>query len=506
MGCHENRGPISIRLQPVPDGVPEIIRFFGCDSETDVDYAVVRALCKTNQRPTIETGHHVVWIANGHPSVIGTPNYLFILEVMAFELFAFPVDGEVISCINDRHRGRAVICLIHESTGSSVALYRYVYRNDRWFESESDRLAAFISDRALLTSSSFVLEHCISATSPSLIVGTTTGVKLLEIGTYQSMYKLSSLQAVKLLKPKLCGGELYILTSDRLQLYDVAELPLDPPWQPMNWSVAQLSLDGRHVAFAGTNIDKSCWIQVWNTMNQDVILNVTNEECDIASIAVSEMYVCYHQLQINTTGNSWKLVCLVLKSNANGKELVLWENKPSDKDWSLVLDGSVLVEGEWGASPYTVNLYSVPQKTALHTYGSRYPILAYQPTASGAHDNGCLDIQSITPSTTVPAPTTGLTTNVSSTVKPNSGTMRHHPDVPLWAWVIGSSCVIVFIVFCGTPLAGIVIILVCYWREKRSGRKYTTGEEHPNTLNQAVSDSRKPLTATNHVETEFFDT
>lgn len=492
--------------------MPEVIRFSNCDSETDADYTVVRALCNTNQRlrPTIETGDHVVWIANGHPSVTGIPNYLFVLEAMSFELYAFPVDGGILSCINDHHRGRAVICLILESTGSSVSFYRYVYNDDRWVESDADRLIAFINDQALLTSSSFVLQHCIySATVPSLIVGTTTGVEILEIDTYQSPFRITSLQAVKFLKPKLCGGVLYILTSDSLQLYDVTSFPPNPePLLPMNWSVAELSLDGGYVAFAGTNIDKSCWVQVWNTRNQNVILNVAHEECNIASIAVSETYVCYHELQINITCNSWKLVCIVLKSNVNSKELVLWENNPSGKDWSLILDGSVLVEREWSTSPYTVNLYSIPQKTTLPPYLARYPILAYQPTASGAH-NDCLVNQPVTPSSTVPAPTTSLTTHVCSTVEPNSGNMRHHPDVPRIPWVIGLSCGIAFVLLtliCGIPLAGIVIILACYVREKTSGQEYRTREQHPSTLNQTVNDSRKPLTATNHLETEYYDT
>ena len=417
-----------------------------------------------------------------------------------FELFAFPVDGEILSCMNDHHRGRAVICLIRQSSGSSIALHRFFFHMDhaRWNESEADRSTNFLSNQ-VLTSSSFALHYCIHSTAaPYIIVGTTTGVKLLEIGSYQVPFRITSLQASKLLKPELCHGVVYILTPNGLQLYDIFNPRWPPePLLPLNWSVAELSLDGRYVAFAGTYSDRSCWIQVWKTMNQNVILNVsTKGECNITSIAVSETYVCYHQT--NITANTWKLVCIV---NSMASRLVLWENDPSSKERSLILDGDFLVERVWNVSPYTVNLYDVPQKTTLHTYESRYPILAYLPSALSAHvDNGCIANKPIEPTPTMPIPTSDQTTDVSSTVEPNPPDMQYHPDVASISMhlVLGFSSTVAFAFICGGILAFIAIIFwVHHLRKKQNGRKYQTKENYWNNNLHEIVRNRKQVAATN---------
>lgn len=472
--------PPALHLHPAPDGVPGVIPFTNCDSETD--YAVVRVLCKISQRPAIETDDHVVWLANGDTSATDpeTPDYLFIFEVNAYELFGFQVDGQVLSCSNhDHHSRRAVICLTLEST-----LYRYVYSNNRW--SESDSFVEFISDRALLTSPSFVLEHCISA---SVIVGTTGGVQLMEIGNYRDPYELTSLQAVKLLKPKLCGGVLYILTSGGLQLYDVHSLQAQA-LQPMNWSVAELSLEGRRFALAGIYpADRSCWIQVRKTENQEVMLNVTHEDCNIASIAVSEMYVCYHQT--NTSSNSWKLACIGLRGN--GEELVLWEGKQSGlKDWSLILGGNVLVERNWGASPYILTFYHLPLRTAAHTYKSRYSTIAYPHMTSGSQ--GCRINPRIEPTPVVEVPTaemTSVSSSVSSSVQPTSsaGGMPGDFSAPSTAHIAGYIGVGVLTVVMCPVIISLVGIMLCCMKNRWRGEKYPTNEGKPNTWQPRIANA-----------------
>ena len=470
---------VDISFQPAPDSVPEVIPFSSCDAETG--HAVIRALCRVSRGPTIEASEHVVWTASGDPSDTDTSSYLFIFEVNPPKLFAFPVDGEVLSCISDYHRGRGILCFIFKAPGGSVALYRYAH-SDRWLESDS--FTGFVSDRALLSSPSFVLEHCSSGT-PFVIVGTTRGVKSVELShDNRNVYPLSDLQAVKLLRHNQCGAVLYVLTLDGLQVYNVRKLRAEP-LQPLKWSVAELSLDGRRIALAGTYPDQSCWIQVWNTANQEVVLNVTMDECDIASIAVTEKYVCYHLN--NITGKEWKLACLELESNS--EELVLWEdNRRGLKNSSLTLDGNILVERVWCASPYAMNLYRVPQRTSLHTYKSKYPTLAYLPGTSGAQDNRCRVNSPILPSTVQGLSTSQMTMSgsVSSTVQPTSttGSTPGESAVPhvQFPWIIGFSCgsVMAFLIICAVPLVG--VILICCGKAAQS-KKYPTNEEHPETLN-----------------------
>ena len=439
--CHLSRASshfckdesISIYLQPLPDGVPEAIPFFNCAAKTK--YNVIRALCTASHRPTVETREHVVWTADSDTSDTTTSSYLFIFETSASELFVFLVDGEVLSCISDYNRPRrhGVFCFISDAPGGSVALHHYAYSN-RW--SKSDTSAGFVSDQEPLTSHSFVLVHCESRLpTPFLIVGTTKGVQYAEItdGLLHLLPNLDlGLQAVKLLKPNECGALLYILTSDGVQVYNVHTLQAEP-LQLLKWSVAELSLDGKHIAFAGTHQDQSCWIQVWNTANQEVVLHVTMDECSITSIAVSEMYVCYHLT--NIINEEWKLACRELKRK--NEELVLSEsNQKIIKDRSLTLDGSILVERVWG--PYAMNLYRIPERTTLYEYQSQYPTLIYLLGTLGAENNHCGVNPPIRPSPTVKTPFTSITTvseSVSSTVKPTKDSTPGKSVVSQWLWI-----------------------------------------------------------------------
>ena len=406
-----------------------------------------------SHRPTVETREHsVVWTANSDPSDTTTSSYLFIFEGSDSELFVFLVDGEVLSCISDYNRPRrhrVLFCFISDAPGGSVALHHYAYSN-RW--SESNTIAGFVSDQEPLTSHSFVLVHCDSRLpTPFLIVGTTKGVQYAEItdGSLHPLPQLDlGLQAVKLLKPNELCAPLYILTSDGVQVYNVRTLQAEP-LQPLNWSVAELSLDGKHIAFAGTHPDQSCWIQVWNTANQEEVLHVTMDECSITSIAVSEMYVCYHLT--NIVNEEWKLACRVLKRN--NEELVLSEsNQRGIKDRSLTLDGSILVERVWGASPYAMNLYQVPQRTTLHEYQSQYPTLIYLLGTLGAQNNRCGVNPPIRPSPTVKTPFTSITTvseSVSSTVEPTKDSTPGKNVVSHCLWIA-------IVVVCGITVIGII--------------------------------------------------
>ena len=476
----------TIHFHPAPGGEQEDIPFANCDSESQTDYDVVRALCTIDQTPTVETGSHFVWTASSDTFATDpdTPAYVFIFDVTDYALFAFQVNGKPIGCINDRHRVRAVICLI-QATGSSVSLYRYTDSDDGW--SESDMFTELLNDPALLASSSFVLEHCVSATAPLIIVGTIEGVQSVEIGQNPHVHVLTSLQAVKLLKPELCGGVLYIFTSEGVQLYDVHRVRARA-FHPVNWSAAELSLERRRIALAGTYpAEQSCWIQVWSTENQEVMLNVTHEDCNIASIAVSVAYVCYHMT--NISDNTWKLACIAL--DGNGKELVLWEGKQRGlRDFSLILGGNVLVEREFGASLYRMKFFHLPQKTAVHSYKSSYSVLAYPHLASGSR--GCHVNPFIEPSTVVQAPTTAGVASLSNSVSSNSissssiqpsasargvpGDFANAPPIVLAAVFAVSG--VVGVALCIGIICLVAIMVYCQAKKNRRCGKYPTKEEN----------------------------
>ena len=439
----------------------EAVSFLSCDAE--IEHAEVRALCEASQ-PIIEANEHVVWAVKGDLSATENSSYLLFFEVNAFELFVFPVDGDVLNCINDYHRPlrRAVFCLILETDTSAVALYRYTYSvSDGWFESDS--FPGFVSDRMLLSSSSFVLEHCYF-TTPFVIFGTTQGVQSIKISHNDpTVYTLADLQAVKLLRHHQCNSMLYILTLDVVHVYNVNELQQER-LQPLNWSVAELSLDGTRIAFAGSHHDQSCWMQVWNTANQDVVLSVTRDDCNIASIAVSQMHVCYHMM--NITGQEWKLACLQLERNndevvlANGDQWGL-------KDRSLTLDGNILVERIWDA----IDLYHVREKTILHTYKSKYPTLAYLPGASGVQDNRCRirPRPDVHPSPTVQHPSTPNTASLSESATPTeepTTTTGSKSSESAKLWIIGF-CMGIFIVLCICVSLTVLIGVVCCIKKER---------------------------------------
>lgn len=423
-------------------GLEEAIPFSGCDAE--IEHPAVRALCEASL-PIIEANEHVVWA--GDLSDTKNSSYLLFFEVSAFELFVFPVDGAVLSCISDYHRRlrRAVFCFIHETGTSGVALYHFVYSvSDGWFESES--FPGFLSDRAQLSSSSFVLEDC-NLAAPFAIYGTTQGVQSIKIShNDMTVHPLANLEAVKLLRHHQCNAMLYILTLDGVQVYNVRRLQAEP-LQPLNWSVAELSLDGTRVAFAGSHHDQSCWIQVWNTTNQEVVRNVTRDDCNIASIAVSKMHVCYHMTDI--TGQEWKLACLVLGRNSGGwsDEVVLAKGSQWVlRDRALTLDGNVLVERIWDA----INLYHVLNNITLHRYQSKYPTLAYLPGTSGAQDNPCRIPPTDHSSPTVQHHSTSSTTSLSesaTTTEQPSPTTGSKPGIQ-------ASLLVFLIVFA-------VVVLLC---------------------------------------------
>ena len=456
----------------------EFIPFFSCNM--GMELAAVRALCEASRGPIIETNEQAVWAVNGDPSDTKSSSYLFILEVSKSDLFAFPVNGSVFNCISDYYNGRGILCFILETGTSDVALYRYVYsvNDEGWLE--TDAFPGFVSDRGLLTSSSFVLEYCDVAT-PFVIVGTTQGVQSIPIIHDPYMHKLVDLQAAKLLRHHQCNSMLYILTLDVVQVYNVNELQQER-LQPLNWSVAELSLDGTRIAFAGSHHDQSCWMQVWNTANQDVVLSVTRDDCNIASIAVSQMHVCYHMT--NITGQEWKLACLQLERNndevvlANGHQWGL-------KDRSLTLDGNVLVEKIWDA----IDLYDVREKTILHTYKSKYPTLAYLPGASGVQDNRCRirPPPDVHPSPTVQHPSTPNTASLSESATPTeepTTTTRSKSSESAKLWIIGF-CMGVFIVLCiCVSLTVLIGVVCCIKKGERNG--YRTKEEHLETLNSFV--------------------
>lgn len=444
------------------DGMPEreFIPFFSCNM--GMELAAVRALCEASRGPIIETNEQAVWAVNGDPSDTKSSSYLFILEVSKSDLFAFPVNGSVFNCISDYYNGRGILCFILEAGTSDVALYRYVYSvsDGGWLETEA--FPGFVSNRGLLTSSSFVLEYCDVAT-PFVIVGTTQGVQSIPIIHDPYMHKLVNLQAVKLLRHHQCNSMLYILTLDGVQVYNVNGLQPER-LQPLNWSVAELSLDGTRIAFAGSHHEESCWIQVWNTANQEVVLSVTRDDCTIANIAISQTHVCYHMT--NITGQEWKLVCLKLERNndevvlANGHQWGL-------KDRSLTLDGNVLVERMW----YAINLYHVREKTILHTYKSKYRTLAYLPGTSGAQDNRCRirPHPAVYPSPTVQHPSTPSTTSLSESAtlaeQPTS-TTRSKPSESAEPWIIGF-CMGVFILLCICVSLTVLIGVVCCIKKER---------------------------------------
>ena len=463
----------------------EAIPFLSCDAE--IEHAEVRALCEASQ-PIIEANEHVVWAVKGDLSATENSSYLLFFEVNAFELFVFPVDGDVLNCINDYHRPlrRAVFCLILEADTSAVALFRYAYSvSDGWFE--SDLFPAFVTDRMLLSSSSFVLEHCYF-TTPFVIFGTTQGVQSIKISHNDpTMYTLADLQAVKLLRHHQCKSMLYILTLDGVQVYNVARLWAEP-LQPMNWSVAELSLDGTRIAFAGSHHDQSCWMQVWNTANQDVVLNVTRDDCNIASIAVSQMHVCYHMT--NITGQEWNLACL--KVGRNNDEVVLANGHQWGlKDRSLTLDGNVLVEKIWDA----INLYQVHENTPLHMYKSKYPTLAYLPGTSGAQDNHCRirPRPAVHPSPTMQHPSTPNRTSLSESATPTeqptptTGSKPSESAMQSPVVVLGTVGVVLFI--CAVVSIGVITAL-CMRTGCKHSKQYQTNEEHPTTLNNVVHRSQ----------------
>ena len=473
--------PIRVNYRPTRMPRPEeAITFVSCDAE--IEHAGVRALCQAS-RPIIEANEHVVWASD----VSDTENssYLLFFEVSAFELFVFPVDGDVLNCISDYHRWlrRAVFCFILEAGTGTVALYRYIYTvSDGWFESDS--FPGFVSDRTIL-SSSFVLEHC-PLTTPFVIVGTTLGVKSIKISHNDpSMHPFTDLQAVKLLRHLWCKSMLYILTLDGVQVYNVKGLQAEP-LQPMNWSVAELSLDGTRIAFAGSHHDQSCWMQVWNTANQDVVLNVTRDDCNIASIAVSQMHVCYHMA--NITGQEWKLACLELgRKNvevvlANGHHWGL-------KDRLLTLDGNVLVERIWDA----INLYQVPEKTILHKCKSKHPTVAYLPGTSGAQDNRCRipSSSAVHPSPTMQHPSTPNTTYLSESATPTEQpTTGSKPTIQSSLLVVLSGCTVGVVLFiCAVASIGVITAL-CMRTGCMHSKWYQTNEAHPSNLRNIVDSSQ----------------
>ena len=471
---------VRISYQRTPDGEWEHIPFSSCNAE--IEHAVVRALCEARRGPIVEANVHVAWAVNGNSSdtETATTSYLFIFEVSAFELFAFPVDGTPLSCSSYHHRGveRGIVCFI-EAQGGSVAVNRYAYSNsERWSEWES--IPGFVTDSALLTSTSFALQHCSSTTrAPFVIVGTTNGVEAIKLSYDLDSHMLTHLHALKLLRHDQCNALLYILTLEGVMVYDVQGLK-NELFRPLNWSVAELSLDGSRIAFAGTHPDQSCWIQVWDTANQNVVLNVAVGECSIASMAVSEMHVCYHLT--NVTNKEWKLACLVLVGSS--EELVLSNsNRWGLKDRSLTLDGNILVERVWN----TINLYRVHEKATLHMYKSKYPTLAYLPGTSGAQDSRCRIPPRIQPSPTEQDPSTSVTSlseHVTPGIQP-SPTTWSKPTESAVANLQSTLIIVVisgaglFVAICVLLLVGVIFIKHCV---KSAQGKYRTKEETPKNL------------------------